>query len=242
MNLTDDETIRANSCGSRGASLYLVGPISYDDMLTEYFMDSSTFTTAIRLRLGKKVRGDLSDTCELCNRDHRTDDLGDSALTCMRCGRRVRAHNALRDHVVKICRDALLAPTVEPRISMKSAQRGDISVQMAGKLWVIDVAITHPFASDNRLHALNKPAGAATAYEAVKVKKYSGILPKSQVLIPFVLDTYGALGATAIEALQKFVPHYARRLGITSTVASRIAFGRITISVIRSMASIAAQG
>ena len=61
-------------------------------------------------------------------------------------------------------------------------------------------------------------------------------------MVPFVVDTFGALGEAAIEALQKIVPHYARRLGITSTVASRVVFGRITTSVIKSMALIAAQG
>ena len=160
----------------------------------------------------------------------------------MRCGRRVRAHNALRDTLITILRAALLTPTAEPKLNLHTSDRGDISLHMFGQLWIIDVAITHPFIDGNRLHALNKPGGAATAYEAVKEKKYAGKMPRNSALVPFILDTFGALSESAIKALQQFIPHYARRLGISSSVASRVVYGRLTTSVIKSMAAIATQG
>ena len=60
-----------------------------------------------------------------------------------------------------------------------------------------------------------------------------------QELLPFVADSYGALGASALAFLRKLVPHYARRVGISPAVASRIVFGRITICVIHGMAQLA---
>ena len=79
-----------------------------------------------------------------------------------------------------------------------------------------------------------------TAYEATKHSTYGKYVREGfQVLVPFVLDTYGALGATAIETARRIAPLYGRRLGLSSTVASRIVFGRLTTCVVRWMATIA---
>ena len=66
---------------------------------------------------------------------------------------------------------------------------------------------------------------------------HKDVLSKHQALIPFVCDTYGALGETAQLLLQHLAPLFARRLGFPSPIASRIIFGRITGSVIESMAT-----
>lgn len=186
MDLDDDEQIRANSCGSRGASLYLVGPVSYDDMLSKFFMPSSTFVTALKLRLGGAVHFPTGGMCSVCGNDHHSDEFGNGALTCMRGGARVRAHNDLRDTLAKLMRDSLISPTLEPLVSATLRIRGDIQCFMDGKTWLIDTAITHVFRDSNRSHALQSAGGAATAYEATKVAKYEGHLMPSHVLVPFV--------------------------------------------------------
>ena len=237
MDLDTDGRVRSTSCGSRGASLYLVGPVAYDDQLHEFFMDPLVFEAAVRLRLGLKLH-DLPSVCSGCQR-HVNDAEGHAALKCMKCGQRTRAHNALRDALTGLCRDALLSPTAEPRLFPKAPQRrADICFFQSGKICVVDVAITHPIRdADTRALAAAIPGGAATKYEDVKVVDYSSILESCHFLVPFVCDTYGALGQSAIRLLQKIVPLYARRLGLSSTTASRIVFGRITGSVVKSMAT-----
>eukprot|EP00742_Colponemidia_sp_Colp-10_P014328 GILJ01016264.1.p1 GENE.GILJ01016264.1~~GILJ01016264.1.p1 ORF type:complete len:664 (-),score=53.02 GILJ01016264.1:80-2071(-) len=237
MCLSDDETIRTNSCGSRGASMYLVGPLTYDDKLHEMFMEPTVFVSAIKLRLGQSVQPS-DGICALCNM-HDTDEKGHSALKCMKCGARTHAHNALRDTLAGLCRDALITPSLEAR-PWASNLRIDIVFGMSGGLWLVDVAITHPFRDTYRAKALETPGGAATAYEAVKHAKYGEYVKTgTQKLVPFVMDTLGAFGASALECARRIAPLYGRRLGLPSSVASRIVLGRLTTCVVRRMAMIA---
>ena len=159
----------------------------------------------------------------------------------MKCGHRTRAHNALRDTLAEICRTCMLSPKLEVRVSNapgKERIRADVTFYTSGMTQVVDAAITHPFRdATTKAAAASTPGAAATLYEAVKVAHYKDVLSKHQSLIPFVCDTYGALGETAQHLLQHLVPLYARRLGIPSSIASRIIFGRITGSVIKSMAT-----
>lgn len=239
LGLEQEDAIRSKSCGARGASLYLVGPLTHDDRLPDFFMAPEVFATAIRLRLGLAVRP-LHDTCAGCAK-HMADTKGHASLKCMKCGHRTRAHNNLRDTLADICRTCLLSPSIESKVSNKPGKEGiraDITFFRSGTMQVIDTAITHPFRDATTRVAASITAGAAaTLYEDVKVAHYKDVLTKSQSLVPFVCDTYGALGETAQLFLQQIVPLFARRLGIPSSIASRIIFGRITGSVIKSMAT-----
>ncbi|HEY1110425.1 MAG TPA: reverse transcriptase domain-containing protein, partial [Opitutaceae bacterium] len=234
-----ERVIRKMSCGARGASMYLVGPVSYDEHLEDYFMAPSTFTAALHLRLGKAVSHEPG-ACKLCTTGHHNDVSGHAALKCMKCGHRTRVHNRLRDTLASIATECLLSPTVEPRPFADSNERLDVAYAMSGKLQLIDVAITHPIEATFSQQAASAPGGAATAYQARKSAKYAGKLTDGQVLVPFIVDTFGALGEEAERALRKLVPLYMRRLGISIPVASRIVVGRITTCVIRGMAEIAA--
>lgn len=242
MYLTTEEKVRVKSCGARGASLYLVGPITYDEQLPLFFLPSSTFCFALKLRLGLETRHDLAEACRLCSKDHSVDDGSNRAINCMTCGRRTRAHNAVRDRLADILRVSLLSPSVEPWIDKRAGCRADINISMGGYTWVIDVAITNALNADHRHKASITAGGAATDYEGVKRKKYEGHLSSGQILCPFVYDHFGAPGASAQDCLRKIVPHFKTRLGITHAVASRIIYGRISICVIRAIASIAELG
>ena len=97
LNLSENAKVRAKSCGSRGASLYLVGPVTYDSSLADFFMEPVVFTTAIRLRLGMVVREETKDRplrCGLCHQ-HAVDPYGHSQLKCMKSFPR-RAHGCAR--------------------------------------------------------------------------------------------------------------------------------------------------
>ena len=244
LNLSGDEMARATSCGSRGASLYLVGPLSYDERLSEFFMESRVFETALRLRLGLFVRAETARWCPACGEGHGVSLTGDEALTCMFGGNRTRAHNALRDTLSNIVRDALLAPRMESSVynARDKKLRADFVFWLGGLLHVVDTAITHVFVKDpqHAIAAAAHPGGAATRYEKTKQEKY-GQLPKNLLLVPFVVDSFGALGQSGHEVLSRVISYYARRLGITHAVASRVVYGRITTVVIKWMATIACQ-
>lgn len=232
MKYTDDERIRTNSTGSRGASLYLVGPLTYDDQVHNMFLEPTQFVAAVKLRLGQEVIPQAG-TCTLCF-NHEVDTTGHAAQKCMRCGFRTRAHNALRDCLAGLLRDALMTPTVEPHpFAGAKNLRADIAYSFSGCCMIVDCAITHPFRDKYRADAADRKGGAATAYE------HAHHLRGTQRLVPFVLDTFGAMGQSAELATKSIVPLYARRMGLSATVASRIVFGRLTTCVVRWMATIA---
>lgn len=244
MKLTEEDKVRVKSCGSRGASLYLCGPLSHDEHLKEYFLEPNLFTTAVNLRLGLRVN-DVDEKrprkCNLCN-DKEADAYGHHAIKCM-TGNRTYAHNALRDTLVSINRDSLLQPVPKPITFQNTKKRADILFRSAGESHLIDTAITHPIVTTYEGHAVAVAGGAATSYEQKKVVKYAKELEGTTYkFCAFIVDTYGAISASAIDMLTLLTVHYRRRLGLSSPVASRIVFGRVTTTVIRYIAAIAARG
>ena len=185
-------------------------------------------------------------------RDNEVGLHGHEAINCMGSGQRTRAHNALRDALSLIMRDALLAPQREVRASASSGARLDICIFMSGLAQYFDTAITHAFRSESngqRSHSLNaaarSPGGWASEYEGVKRAKYGKEFDPSvtsrRVLVPFVVDSFGALGGSALTALKQLIPHYGRRMGFSHAVASRIVRGRISTTVVKEIAMIAAR-
>ena len=215
-----------------GASLYLVGPMSLDERLEDFFFDPSDFSAALRLRLGLSTQAS-GGICSLCD-THAADTSGHNALTCMHGGYRTRAHNALRDMLISILRDCLLQTTAESHpFATDPGAKLDATAHFGGRQQLIDTAIAHALADANRLAAAASPGGCATAYENGK-----HVLP-TQKLVPFVVDSFGALSASARELLRTVIPLFARHQGLSTSVASRIVTGRITSCVVRWMARIA---
>lgn len=241
LDLSLEDRARAKSCGSKGASLYLVGPLTYDTALPDFFLPTALFNTAIRLRLGLRVRDETVTPCRLCGK-HPVDAYGHKAIACMLSGMRSRVHNRVRDVLADLYRQALVTPTPEPHAFPSAPNlRADLSFYFSGIQNIVDVALTHPLRDAVTAAAAERAdGGAATQYELVKINKYGSILPPSGKLVPFIVDTYGALGKAAVAALTQLIPLFAQRLGITYVVAARIAYGRITGAVIRGVAGIAA--
>eukprot|EP00744_Colponema_vietnamica_P001825 GILI01002975.1.p1 GENE.GILI01002975.1~~GILI01002975.1.p1 ORF type:complete len:105 (+),score=22.97 GILI01002975.1:275-589(+) len=101
------------------------------------------------------------------------------------------------------------------------------------------MSITHTFRDVHRAAAAPTAGGAATRYEAVKVTKYAPHIRTGQRLVPFTIDTFGAMGSTALALTRKLVPLFARCQGLSAAVASRVVFSRLTTAVIGDMARIA---
>ena len=130
-----------------------------------------------------------------------------------------------------------------PRANPPSAplKRANLSFFLAGSLVIVDVALTHPTQSHTTIAAAKRAdGGAATTYESVKTTKCAAMQPLNSKFVPFIVETYGALGRSAVAALKALIPLNAQRVGLTTTAASRIACGRITGAVVRGVAGIAA--
>ena len=103
---------------------------------------------------------------------------------------------------------------------------------------MIDVALTNPLQSEASMaRAAEAPGGHATSYEGHKYRKYANHLRPGQILVPFIIDTFGALSTSARNYIKKVVPHFAYAGSFSQQVAARLAKGRITTAVIREVAA-----
>ena len=196
------------SATAPGASLWVAMPPACSEFL---WLDPGLYFIAAKLRLGLPLN-ESGTVCPQC-RQATDDTLGDHALKCMSGGRRTLAHNAIRDTVNSLLSECLLRPHRETHpFAANPAARMDISVLLDGKEYLVDIALTHPVQARTQNDAANTPGGAATAYEAVKVAEYGAhVNIGTQVLVPLVFDTFGAVGVSGQKFLTRIASEYSKR-------------------------------
>ena len=196
------------SATAPGASLWVAMPPACSEFL---WLDPGLYFIAAKLRLGLPLN-ESGTVCPQC-RQATDDTLGDHALKCMSGGRRTLAHNAIRDTVNSLLSECLLRPHRETHpFAANPAARMDISVLLDGKEYLVDIALTHPVQARSQNDAANTPGGAATAYEAVKVAEYGAhVNIGTQVLVPLVFDTFGAVGVSGQKFLARIASEYSKR-------------------------------
>ncbi|KAJ9445017.1 hypothetical protein DIPPA_01257 [Diplonema papillatum] len=125
-------------------------------------------------------------------------------------------------------------------------KRVDVLYEREGKRRLIDVAITFPLQPSSISKAAETEGGAATKYEAVKRAAYGPAIaaeaPEQHdlMLIPMVVDTFGAWGESALPELRALVSAVHRRHDWeTYASVSHLAFHRLSFAVARAMARIA---
>lgn len=235
------EAVRAriSSASARSSGSWLYGHPAADDDL---WLDPPVFVVAVRLRLGLPVAPEPMK-CHLCHAKE-ADQLGRHALVCMNAGLRTRAHNRVRDEVFKIASEALLEPVREPRPFTKdTGSRVDVAFERNGVIQLFDVAVTSPFKPGAAARAAEVPGGAATAYEKVKEKFYGPKIlaeprPKDFCLVPLVVDSLGAWGASARPAISHLAAAGASRAGVAPAVAIALAVHRLSFTVAREVAKV----
>ncbi|KAJ9442768.1 ATP-dependent DNA helicase pif1 [Diplonema papillatum] len=235
---------RIRSCAAKHASTWLYGAHNAPDDL---WMSPAELTVAVRLRLGMQLAPQARE-CRLCGAAE-ADRFGDHSLTCLNAGLRTRAHTALRNEVGALAREALLCPVLEDRPFTKHPHRNkrvDVAYTRGEKRRLIDVAITFPLQANAVKKAAETEGGAATKYEAVKRRTYDGPIlaeaPEQQdlLLVPMVVDTFGAWGESALPELRALVNAVHRRHDWeTYAAVSHLAFHRLSFVVARAVARIA---
>ncbi|KAJ9442663.1 Retrotransposable element SLACS 132 kDa protein [Diplonema papillatum] len=238
---TDDRTkARLQSCSAQHASSWLYGT---PDAPATMWLSGMEFNVLVRQRLGLAVTAE-ERMCRLCDKNV-ADVFGDHSLTCMNVGLRTRAHTALRDEVAKLAREALLTPAVEAAPFSGEGFKGlrlDVMYQREERARMIDVAITFPLQPRRLKHAVEDPGGAATKYEDVKRRKYEEAVRTEQrllrgILVPMVVDTFGAWGESARPELKAIVIALHRRHDWEPfSAVSQKAYHRLSFVMARSVA------
>ena len=96
----------------------------------------------------------------------------------------------------------------------------------------VDVAIVNALGNDHIAAAAHAPGAAATAYEARKRHKYQARCDRSGVhFVPFIVDTLGALGASAQEHIKVLGKAWAQTQGVGTTSAMHYVRHRVGVAI-----------
>jgi hypothetical protein len=180
-------------------------------------MNNNHFQFAIRNLLNLPIQDYMPYRCSAgCNKTISSDHfqsclLYRNIITSQR-------HNIIIDRLASLCRLYNIPFLKEPPIGV-NGDRADLLIMGGyGPDIYLDVSVTHPatnaFIKSLRTHI--NPLSATKKREQAKAKKYTSQLPPSSVFFPFVMESYGAIGAKAISALRA-IDKEARALDPTSS-------------------------
>jgi hypothetical protein len=191
-----------------GASTW-ISATAFDSATT---IPNDAYKLAVRLRLGLPPQDIMPNNCHSC---HLYSPLNLSLveknewhhLTCMQGhgGREITIrHNQVVATIDRFAKLAGATVVVEPKhLFSESAKRPDLQIIMGHKHYLVDVTIVHPTAPANLSHS-QKLLGQAHVAEKMKSRKYDEISQEQHAtFIPFVIETFGGLGAKAQDLMNE---------------------------------------
>ena len=200
--LDDLSRARLLSISSPSASYWL----SALDVPSNLVLNNVEFRIALRLRLGLPLtKRSISPVC-LCTKSV---DRGYHFLSCTKFEKTSR-HNLLAFTVQSICRDSGL-PFAREEVFTDPARPGrrprfDGVVHTPGDDFhpaCLDFSVAHPLAASHLVRARNSSLAAARTAFDKKRKDYASWtahqreLHSCEVLVPFIMETFGAIHPTA---------------------------------------------
>ena len=165
----------------------------------ELAMSDTDYSLAVRHRLGLPCADGLPVKCA-CD-VVLTSDL--SHFHSCRLQKRT-AITARHDFIVrtlaKLFRQVGAVVHVEPRIYGSERLRPDLDITFPDQSLMVDVAVTHPAAPSRNS---TNPLAAAGVAEQAKFAKYQELASKrAATFLPFVLESYGAIGRHSQQVLK----------------------------------------
>jgi hypothetical protein len=187
---------------------------------------------------------DTDDFCPKCNRI--MDTGAHHCMECMTDGQRTVRHNRLRDAFAAILRAAWMDPQVEqPGLLPEDPRRrpGDVAVASwpGGKRMAIDFAVVSTMQQRYLCESAQRAGAAAEAYERKKKeedKDKAGstaqrCAAQGITFTPFVVETYGAIGADGAAAVRVAARTYADRRGVSRSAATNYIYQQLSTVVQR---------
>jgi hypothetical protein len=229
------------ACPSATAWLYGTPEAANDD-----WMQAAELRTLLLHHLGLPL-AEAPIRCALCHAVD-ADVFGRHAVVCMKTGCRNVLHNSMRDECARLARLALLAPSLETYVFPGVRKhRMDLTYVLGDVQRLVDFAVTSPLSSaSSASKAAAAPGGWATQYgESAKVRKYAPLIAEaarnggiSQTLVPFVADTFGALGKPALEWLRELALALTARYNNPARYGSlkRLVLHRVSFTLARGVA------
>ena len=201
---------------------------------------SSEFRTAALYRLGLPVF-QTAGPCIACGKP--SDVLADHAVSCASQGERILRHNHLRDALYHMAVSASLGPTREDRALLPGVDQrpADILLPLwaGGQDCALDITVVSPFQQQALEKASVEPGYALTMRYDQKWRKYGELCRAEGIVFePLPIETLGGWGDSAVRVLKKLGQALARASCQDEAEVTRHMFGRLSILLQKSNASL----
>ena len=201
---------------------------------------SSEYRTSLKLHLGEKVysSSEQESFCSMCKRSL-LDPWGHHALICGESGDRIIRHNAVRDAILSLMKQAGLNARREEK-NLLPARPGDIFVSnwSGGRGMAYDVTITSPMQTSLISRASLKSGIASSLAETRKDDKFLSRCQAQGVgFTPIALETLGGIGELAIPVFKKLINLIASNLGEDKVDVATCFYQTVSLSLQRYNAS-----
>jgi len=203
------------------------------------WLSNPQITTVTRLRLGLPLSSDHA--CRMCRAHAAADSYGAHSLVCMGGGYRTLLHHAMVREISTLASAALVNPRREICCFPNAPQRRcDVLLHGGGPRAIcVDYACVHPLTDAAARVASATIGGAATAYERHKVAEYGQLAEAANLdFVPFVQDTFGCLGRSAIPLLETLIRKKADRFGLPRAVAFQQERQHLSVQFTRLLANL----
>jgi hypothetical protein len=190
------------------------------------------YTTLVRWWLGLPVY-DEARPCRQCGSTN--DREGYHALTCRCWGGRIYRHHALANVLVKYMQCAHHNPRREVEFDGKRPADVYLPHWHLGKPLAIDLAVTHPL-QRNALQRAGDCAPGSWASEYAREHKEKQAAPLAQHGVdfaPLVVETFGSWDPAGYSLLHECASQYAVHQGIPTSLAVRVLFQRLSVTLMR---------
>jgi len=112
-------------------------------------------------------------------------------------------HGRLVQVIARVARLCGVVVQIEPRIDSDDKSRADGHLYFHAQTAMFDVSVIDPGAK-TYIKAAQRPLGAASSRESVKIDHYSSrCREQGQLFFPAVLETFGALGVRCRDLISK---------------------------------------
>ncbi len=153
--------------------------------------------------------------CPLCG-EHAANGDALSPMHAHSCrelkgGGKIKRHDSIRDVIYEFALELppdKVAATKEPMALPGTQDRADILFVFSGvEKNYLDVRITHPTCK-SYLRTAQQQLGAAKKAEQEKRRSYRAKGVPDNEIVPFVVESYGALGPDALKFIKKLASHH----------------------------------
>ena len=181
-----------------------------------FYLRNDVWTSVVKYQLGEPVY-DTDFTCPSCH--HQADRMGHHSFVCGSGGEQIARHNALREGLIKLVREAGQNPQREARFLLPGLDRrpADLLIPFGSGTedLALDVTVTAALRDDVIARGADQPGYAASLAHARKVSQVGAACSANGIRFePIAVENLGGFTNSSIRIITKIARDKAIRSGL----------------------------